>query len=141
MVRILANGEIVQDDDLRVRRTPASSTSRIGGVNRDEQQEGNYRQNDAYQGGPTIFDTWNQKLLQVGIPRWNIGSHTVEPIMTVAALLVLIFVGLPGLLFLGLLYFVVKSSQQRTDNAPPRSRGPSGGPGRGQTGGGRRLGR
>ena len=70
------------------------------------------------QQGPTIFDTWNQKLLQLGIPRWNVGSHVVEPLMTVMMLLVLLFFGIQGVLFLGLLYFVVKMSQRSTQQAP-----------------------
>ena len=66
---------------------------------------------------PTLFEVWNQKLLQLGIPQWNIGNHVVEPLMSVMMLVVLLFFGIQGLLFLGLLYFVVKMSQRSTQQS------------------------
>nr|CAB3244469.1 uncharacterized protein C10orf35 homolog [Phallusia mammillata] len=85
-----------------------------------------------------MFDTWNQKLLELGIPRWNVGTHVVEPLMTVMFLVVLLFFGLQGLLLLGFLYFVVKMSQRNTNTGPRRPRGPARPVGAGS---GRRLGR
>ena len=97
---------------------------------------------------PSMFDEWNQKLLQLGIPRWNIGDHVVEPLQTACAVFVLLFFGLQGLLLMGLLYFVVKMSQQTrgrrgtnpssSTNSNNSNRRPGDAPGPGT---GRRLGR
>ena len=76
-----------------------------------------------YDERPTIFQTWNQKLLELGIPRWSIGNHVVEPLVTVMALFVLLLAGFQGLLFLGILYFVVQMSQRRRAQDPPHDRG------------------
>jgi len=47
----------------------------------------------------------------MGIPTFNIGPYPVEPIASVGFLLSLIFFGLGGLFFSGLLFFIVKYSQ------------------------------
>ena len=52
----------------------------------------------------SIFETLNQRLLGLGIPRFNIGSYNIEPIVTVGFLLAMLLFGLPGLLFAGLLF-------------------------------------
>lgn len=64
--------------------------------------------------GPTLFDTWNAKLVQAGIPRWIVGSVTVEPLMTIIFLVIMLFFGLPGLMFLMLLYAVIYFSNNFT---------------------------
>ena len=102
----------------------------------DQQQ---HQQQGGVVQGPTVFDTWNQKLLELGIPRWNIGNHVVEPIMTVLVLLTLVFLGFQGLIFLGILYFVVKLSQRSATQPSNRSAGHNRPPS--NTMGGHRLGR
>ena len=59
----------------------------------------------------SVFDTLNQKLLDAGIPRWNLGSYVIEPIVTIGFLLALLIFGLPGIIFGGLLFAVSKWSQ------------------------------
>lgn len=100
--------------------------------------------NQQYGGGPqaqtvSIFDVANQKLLDAGFPRWNLGSYTVEPIASVGCLLAGFMFGLQGILFAALLFFVVKWSQQGSQ----QTRGSTGGqywPGGGGGPGGHRLG-
>ncbi|XP_002738922.1 protein FAM241B-like [Saccoglossus kowalevskii] len=113
MVRILANGDIVQDDDPRAR----SSTGRQRDTQSNRPRQGYVQHEDhnQYGGGGqqvSIIDVGNQKLLDAGFPRWNLGPYVVEPIATVGMLLAMMFFGLQGLLFAGLLFFAVKWSQQ-----------------------------
>nr|CAB3244478.1 uncharacterized protein C10orf35 homolog [Phallusia mammillata] len=85
MVRILANGDIVQDDDPRVQQTSSGPRNRYGTVNHGENDDPQYHAQSGIfnngENGPTMFDTWNQKLLELGIPRWNVGTHVVEPLI------------------------------------------------------------
>lgn len=111
------------------------------GSNYFEQQPQQQGHGEAGAQGQTVFDTWNQKLLEMGVPRWNIGNHVVEPIMTILALVTLLFMGLQGLLFLGILYFVVKFSQRSSQENSRQGRR-SNRNGRSSTSsGGHRLGR
>ncbi|XP_070544323.1 protein FAM241B-like [Ptychodera flava] len=114
MVKILANGEIVPDDDPRVRQSSSRRPDTAGRPRQGFVQHENY--NQQYAGGQmqqvSIFDNLNQRLLDAGVPRWNLGSYVVEPIASVGMLLALLFFGLQGLLFAGLIFFVVKWSQQ-----------------------------
>ncbi|XP_077999470.1 protein FAM241B-like [Glandiceps talaboti] len=118
MVRILANGDIVQDDDPRVRQSSsrgndASGRPRQGYVRHEEyNQQGQYGGGEGQMQQVSIFDVLNQKLVDGGFPRWNLGPYVVEPIASVGVLLAGLFFGLQGLFFAGLLFFVVKWSQQ-----------------------------
>ncbi|XP_074648458.1 protein FAM241B-like [Tubulanus polymorphus] len=145
MVRILSSGEIVQDDDPRLRRStgPEQRRANIQQIQHDDPQQ----QPEAAAGGgaASVFDTLNQKLLDVGIPRFNVRQYTVEPIVTTGFVLAGLIMGVRGLLFCGLLFAVSKLSQgrnggqqgQRGGQLPSRGRPPTGGGG----GGGQRLGR
>jgi len=66
----------------------------------------------AHQAGQTtsVFDSLNQRLLAAGVPPWNAGPYVVEPIVSVGFLLALFFMGIQGLIFAALLFFVVKYS-------------------------------
>lgn len=57
-----------------------------------------------------MFDSINQRLIALGIPSWNIGSFVVDPILSVGALLSLVFFGFSGLLLCIALFFVFKYS-------------------------------
>ncbi|XP_013409784.1 uncharacterized protein FAM241B [Lingula anatina] len=110
MVRILSNGDIVQDDDPRIKRNSGQSSS-------SGQRRGFVQHNDnPYQQGAggvqtvSIFEVMNQKLLDAGLPRFNLGPYTVEPIATVGMILAGLMFGLPGLVFGALLFIVVKVS-------------------------------
>ncbi len=58
----------------------------------------------------SIFTVLNQKLLDAGFPRWNLGSTVIEPIVSVGFLLAFLLLGVRGLLFGGLLFVVCKMS-------------------------------
>lgn len=142
MVWILANGEVVQDDDPRAqearraqRATNAHNTrsanDQFRGYGGDRGQGGGQAWYSGGAGGEgvpedgqvrqvSIFEIINQKLLDLGIPRWNFGEHVVEPIVIVGFLIAMLFFGLRGLLFGGLLYAVVKMSQGTGQNQPRR---------------------
>ena len=93
-------------------------------------------------GGVSIFEMINQKLLGLGVPRFNAGPYAVEPIASVGFVLAGLVFGLPGLGFAALLFIIVKTSQGRDDRAGNSApSGGGGGGGRGFQGGGQRLGR
>lgn len=84
-------------------------------------------------GQVSVFTLINQKLLDFGVPRFNVGSYVVEPIALVGMILAGLLFGLPGLLFGGVLFMVVMSSQVSANAG--NQRGQAGG-----GGGGHRLG-
>ncbi|XP_076454833.1 protein FAM241B-like [Babylonia areolata] len=117
MVRILSNGDIVPDDDPRAQGS-RSRGSQGDNTNRPRQgfvQHADYNENQGMPMGGgqqvSVFETLNQKLLGLGIPRFNIGQFTIEPIVSLGFLLAGVFLGLPGLIFAGLLFVVSKMSQ------------------------------
>ncbi|XP_069123723.1 LOW QUALITY PROTEIN: protein FAM241B-like [Argopecten irradians] len=141
MVKILSNGDIVPDNDPRASGGSAGSSS---SSSQPRQRQGFVRHDDAgpqqYGQQVSIFEIANQKLLGLGIPSWNLGQYTVQPIVTVGCLIALMIFGLPGIIFAAVLFFVVNWSQQSSgpQNVP---RGP--GQPRGNNwggGGGHRLG-
>ncbi|KAI8521068.1 hypothetical protein Bbelb_008220 [Branchiostoma belcheri] len=114
MVRILANGEIVQDDDPRVRRPNQQNQQaarRQGYIRHDEQP--NVGPGGHHVQQVSMFDAINQKLLALGIPRFQLAGTTVEPIATVGVVLVFLLMGVRGLLFIGLLFGVSYLSRQQ----------------------------
>ncbi|KAK3760525.1 hypothetical protein RRG08_022810 [Elysia crispata] len=101
MVRILANGDIVEDDDPRVRST--QPTQRPNSRIPPRQEHGDFAQ----QGQPiSIFQVLNQKLLAFGIPPFNIGDLVIQPIVSVGLLLSLLLFGIHGLIFGAILFAV-----------------------------------
>ncbi|XP_066549441.1 protein FAM241B [Amia ocellicauda] len=118
MVRILANGEIVQDDDPRVRKPPnrreeLNNVPRRGFVRHTA--GGAPAQNGPAAPrapGRSAFADMNQLLVNLGFPRWNMGAQVIEPLMSVMILLVIAVVGLRGILLLGLVYVVMTRSQR-----------------------------
>ena len=98
-----------------------------------------------------MFDGLNQRLIGYGFPRFNIGHHTIEPIVSVGFILAGLFLGLPGLLLAAFLFFVSKMSSGGglagffgvggQGQGHDRGQGPrSSGSGSSQGGGGYRLG-
>ena len=69
-------------------------------------------QQQQYGGGQqfSVFDGLNQRLINLGFPRFNIGHHTIEPIVCVGFILAGLLLGLPGLLLAAFLFFVTKMS-------------------------------
>ncbi|XP_070801524.1 protein FAM241B [Pituophis catenifer annectens] len=129
MVRILANGDIVQDDDPRVRQTTqnrenSSRLVRNGGFfnatsntgpnppqHYQQQQQQQQRQN-ARPGERSPFSDINQQLVNMGFPTWHLGNQVVEPVMSILLLFLLMMVGVRGLLLVGLIYVVSHLSQR-----------------------------
>lgn len=138
MVRILSNGDIVPDDDPRAqqrssRSSGSSARPRQGYVQHDDN---NYQQGGmGAQGGQSvsIFTVVNQKLLGYGLPRFNVGPYVVEPIVLVGLVIAGLLMGIPGLIFAALLFFVSQWSQGGGGGAGTRMGG-------GNQGGGHRLG-
>ncbi|KAM5237454.1 protein FAM241B [Ctenodactylus gundi] len=120
MVRILANGEIVQDDDPRVRNTSSQrgSTPRQGFLNRGHgaspggpgprQQQAGARLGAAQ----SPFNDLNRQLVNMGFPQWHLGNHAVEPVTSILLLFLLMMLGVRGLLLVGLVYLVSHLSQR-----------------------------
>lgn len=54
----------------------------------------------------SVFTVANQKLLGLGLPRFNVGPYVVEPIVLVAFVIAGLLMGIPGLIFAALLFFV-----------------------------------
>uniref|UniRef100_A0A9L0RDQ7 Family with sequence similarity 241 member B n=1 Tax=Equus caballus TaxID=9796 RepID=A0A9L0RDQ7_HORSE len=106
MVRILANGEIVPDDDPRVRTTtpPRSSAPRQSFLNRGHgaplggpgprQQQAGARLGAAQ----SPFNDLNRQLVNMGFPQWHLGNHAVEPVTSILLLFLLMMLGVRGLL-------------------------------------------
>ncbi|CAM5156684.1 protein FAM241B [Chelonia mydas] len=115
MVRILANGDIVQDDDPRVRANAQHRENTSwqeffnvvpnAGHARPHQQA-------ARPGGRSPFSKLNQQLVNMGFPLWNLGNQVVEPVMSILLLFLLMMVGVRGLLLVGLIYVVSHLSQR-----------------------------
>jgi len=165
MVKILSNGEIVPDDDPRAQQTRRPQTRSQTNNSPQQQQQGRHQQ-PAQNGAPggqqvSIFQSLNQKLLNMGIPPFRIGEIVIEPIVTVGLLFALFMFGIQGLIFGAVLFAVSQWSSNGApdfvtrllggggggannpgstggNNARPNNRRPQGGGGGG--GGGHRLG-
>jgi len=59
----------------------------------------------------TVFDLINEKMIEAGFPRLNLGPYPVEPIAVVGTCFALLLFGLPGLILSLGLFFVVKFSR------------------------------
>jgi len=59
----------------------------------------------------SVFGALNQRLTAAGVPTWHIGTYSVEPVVSLGFLLSFLLAGFRGLLFSGVLFFVVKYSQ------------------------------
>ncbi|XP_063969228.1 protein FAM241B-like [Lytechinus pictus] len=156
MVRVLASGEVVADDDPRAqasRNQQSGSSRQMGRINHDNDMgnQGGYGGGGAQGGGAggvSIFQVLNQKLLDAGIPRWTLGTTVVEPIVTVGFILAMLLLGVKGLFLGAILFAAVKFSGGMDDSGAGNSNagrntgggGRGGGMGGGRTTGGRVLG-
>lgn len=85
----------------------------IGRIQHDpDERARQYEGGGGGRGGQQIsaFDMLNQRLLGYGVPRFNIGAYTVEPIVLVGFILAGLLLGLPGLVLAAVLFFVSKVS-------------------------------
>ena len=77
----------------------------------DEQENGQYQGGgQGGQGGVSIFQVFNQRLQDAGMPSWNAGPYVVQPIVSIGLLLALMLFGFRGLFFGGMLFLVTKWS-------------------------------
>lgn len=152
MVKVLANGDIVPDDDPRA---SGGSSSRSVESNRPREGYVTHEDNAAAAGmaaaeSTSVFDGLNQRLTAAGVPTWHIGTYSVEPVVSLGFLLSFLLAGFRGLLFSAVLFFVVKysrfgASENRGRNTAAHSNSnrpspPSASSGRWPHGGGHRLG-
>ena len=112
MVTII-DGEIVQDNDPRAQayRQRGRQQQQSDQPRNRQQAQNNMAPGVGGIGTGSIFDQLNNKLIAAGFPRWNLGQHVVEPIHSAALILALFFFGLRGILFVGLIWFLLKQSQ------------------------------
>ena len=125
MVTII-NGEIVPDSDPRAKayRERKNNTNRAQTNSRSSSEYGPRTTQQIQDGGPqnnanSPFTDINNYLLRVGIPRFSLGGTVIEPIILIAAILVIMFIGLPGLILMAIIYFVFSSG---LGNAGPGQR-------------------
>lgn len=85
----------------------------------------------------SLFGALNERLVAAGVPTWHAGPYSVQPIVSLGFLLSFLLAGFRGLLFSGVLFFVVKYSQfgwrenqhqnaataNSSNHPPPSSRG------------------
>ena len=98
----------------------------------------------------SVFGALNQRLTAAGVPKWHVGTYSVEPIVSVGFVLSFLLAGFRGLLFSGVLFLVVKYSRfgasetrsrnTATGSGSSRPSPPSGPAGSWPRGGGYRLG-
>ncbi|XP_070608292.1 protein FAM241B [Erythrolamprus reginae] len=127
MVRILANGDIVQDDDPRVQQTTQNrenssrllrnggffnATSNTGPNPPQHYQQQQQQRPNARPGERSPFSDINQQLVNMGFPTWHLGNQVVEPVMSILLLFLLMMVGVRGLLLVGLIYVISHLSQR-----------------------------
>eukprot|EP00062_Callorhinchus_milii_P001561 gi/632937283/ref/XP_007897952.1/ PREDICTED: uncharacterized protein C10orf35 homolog [Callorhinchus milii] len=62
--------------------------------------------------GRSLFTDLNQRLINMGFPRWNIGNQVIEPIMSVVLLLMIMLMGMRGILLVGVLYLFSQFSRR-----------------------------
>ncbi|XP_007478017.1 protein FAM241B [Monodelphis domestica] len=118
MVRILANGDIVQDDDPRARASAPfrNITSRQNFFTRGEGQLHGGPAPNIHHLGPrpgahrSPFSDINQQLVNLGFPLWHLGDQVVEPVMSILLLFLVMMLGVRGLLLVGLVYMVSQLS-------------------------------
>ncbi|XP_049646467.1 LOW QUALITY PROTEIN: protein FAM241B [Suncus etruscus] len=127
MVRILANGDIVQDDDPRVEGPPPRHApvplgsflhrgpgTPLGGSGPRQQQQQQQQQQAAARPGAaqSPFYDLNRLAGEPGLPQWHLGNHAVEPVTSILVLFLLVMLGVRGLLLVGLVYLLSHLSQR-----------------------------
>ena len=133
MVKII-DGEIVQDDDPRAIEWERRQRSNQGwsdprlraGSGGQQMTAGNPSYNDTFarmgvpsrgggQGGQaqSPFQGINEKLSEFGLRPWSIGDYVVEPVFTVALILALVLYGFPGVIVVGVIWFIFGRTQRQ----------------------------
>ena len=111
MVKIIA-GEIVSDDDIRAQRfdqrqrnnQPFPNVWQRGGGGQSNQYQ-QQQSPPAGEGAPGPLTEINNRLRGFGIGNQFIQGRLIEPVFQVAAVLALVFYGIPGIIVVGLIWF------------------------------------
>ena len=141
MVKII-DGEIVQDDDPRAiewerrqRQSQGYNDPRLRNNQYWQQQQQGPQEQQGSMGafggqfgrgmgragapgtnqqghGQSPFDGINQRLSEFGFRPWNIGGNVVEPIVTVALILALMFYGFRGVIVVAIVWYLFGRSRQ-----------------------------
>lgn len=117
MVKII-NGEVVPDDDpraqewMRRQRQPGSSQSPFPNAwqHQQQQQGGAGGRQQMNEQSPTV--EINNRLRAFGLSDLRLGQHVIEPMYLVAAVLGLVFWGIPGILIVAAIWFFMTRQQQ-----------------------------
>ena len=116
MVTII-NGEIVPDNDPRAqaywqRKNNSSARETTEGEPRqtsprNQTSRSGQRNGTNVQNGGSMFYDVNNRLLEAGIPRLTFAGRVFEPLVLIGIMLAVIFLGLRGLMLIGLIYFLI----------------------------------
>ncbi|KAI3378062.1 hypothetical protein SNEBB_007165 [Seison nebaliae] len=124
MVYITANGDIVDGNTPRstTRPTPNGNLNNVRSTNNTESN-----QNEVSSGfSMEIFDTWNQKLTDYGVPTFTLPNNwKIRPIVSVSSLLSTVMFGYRGLMMSIILYVIVQVSKNGADNTTGGQQGSS----------------
>ena len=82
-----------------------------GGIRHNDTTQDHPQQNAGGQGQTvSVFEVLNNKLKAAGLSSFNIGDHVIEPIVYIGFLAAFLLMGVKGLLFGLVLFFIVKMS-------------------------------
>uniref|UniRef100_A0A4W3HCR1 Family with sequence similarity 241 member B n=1 Tax=Callorhinchus milii TaxID=7868 RepID=A0A4W3HCR1_CALMI len=114
MVSILSVGDMTYDEGPLIRKTKNRHESLHHPVQGFIQHSENTNQPHRGQvnEGRSLFTDLNQRLINMGFPRWNIGNQVIEPIMSVVLLLMIMLMGMRGILLVGVLYLFSQFSRR-----------------------------
>ncbi|KAI0212299.1 hypothetical protein LSAT2_002776 [Lamellibrachia satsuma] len=103
---IFETSPIYQKLTQNARQTGSRGRPAQGSIRHDEDdnQQQNAQNQGGGQGGVSIFHMFNQRLLDAGLPSWNAGPYTVQPIVSIGLLLAFMLFGFRGLFFGGMLF-------------------------------------
>ncbi|XP_057308932.1 protein FAM241B-like [Hydractinia symbiolongicarpus] len=111
MVKIIG-GEVVQDDDPRaIEWERRQNRTAQGGLGRPTDTVHNFAQGVRQDPNQPPLVAINNRLRGFGIPDFNVGGHVIEPLFSVAGVLALVFWGLPGLLIVAVVWYVMTRQQ------------------------------
>ncbi|CAI4228066.1 unnamed protein product [Auanema sp. JU1783] len=111
MVRVLANGDVVNDDDVRAQ----SSRDQRASSRNSQQPSADNNAQGSIDGLSQYWAAANQQLRSFGLNSYQVAGYTIEPAHMVLALISLIFMGPLGII---LVLILVAATQERVTNVP-----------------------
>ncbi|CAI4228067.1 unnamed protein product [Auanema sp. JU1783] len=94
MVRVLANGDVVNDDDVRAQ----SSRDQRASSRNSQQPSADNNAQGSIDGLSQYWAAANQQLRSFGLNSYQVAGYTIEPAHMVLALISLIFMGPLGII-------------------------------------------